>query len=305
MTSKTDPRANAFKQGISEIAMEEIIFYTLNGYVPANMDNFANKSDTSNKTSNAFPMIKYGVEAKCYPPVIVDLDRQSLAFHQAVHNKVLRGEPASFIASQSAFDMKTKSKSRKAILFTCAKLDEEYSYCGRHLVYRCNNPLPSQRNYNSKLLQRGVAPTINEIMNQNNKKHSNDNILHANNEDATKLTLGYMRELNMSIASIYSRNPDAIYHSNGEKGEFNMSQLIDNNLWLLQEEFIRNPNSEQAAIVNFYRGLLKQNSLDDSQTSNATADAIMASMVERNSHTSAESGQEFEQTSLASSFAKK
>ena len=61
--------------------------------------------------------------------------------------------------------------------------------------------------------------------------------------------------------------------------------MVDNNLWLIQDEFVRNPNSMQAAVITYYRNMIHEFKDDNTQKLDvASADSIIADVVERNSH---------------------
>ena len=296
MTSNTDKRVQTFKNGISEIAMEEIIFYTLCGFVPVNDGGLLGKSEDS------FPMVKLDVDTGYHSIVVPNLKKASIRFQKEADQEIINNlfshtkhkiiTAMAMSTTGNAPIIKDKQIQDETMQF-CANLEKRFSSASKgHYIYGMSE---SGFNGYQNTMETTNAFTLNGILPDDT--HYNTNELYSVSSLYTKLTLAYMRERNIGLAEMISFNrPYVSCRTKNDAGKvveqkFDFAQMVDNNLWYLQDEFIRDGKSMQASVIKYYRNLLKENKFEDTQkseklNSETTADDIMADVAERKSHTS-------------------
>jgi len=289
MSANTDKRVQTFASGISEIAMEDLIFSAICGYIPVDDHTLAGKA------TSAFPMIKLDNEGGAQSIRVIDLHKTRINHQEDSDRHMIedlfseRGRKP----VRGAFNNRgVKSgiaiidkNARSDVRALMQDLDQRFSTEQTHIVYS-STVLEASNKRAENALSTTTAPALNDMV--PDSAHYQTNGLSSDTNMGTKATLAYMRERNIGLMNILA-NHDAkvtLFDPNGNpEKEISFVDYVGNNLWLLQDEFIKNPNSSQAAVINFYQNILHQKQADFAGNVEATsADSIMADMVERNSH---------------------
>lgn len=289
MTSKIDNRVQAFKEGISEIAMEEIIFSTICGFEPDGLPLLMDRA------TDAFPMIKFGIDKGYHSIEIIGLNKTHIGLQQELDGEKIknmfsaRHKPItkrSIPVNSKGAVIKDESTKNEVISFM-DDLDKRYSPMkNNHLVY---GPQPRSTVGAQNVLDTSDAFQTAHVMTDNVTREKN-NLRPITDGLQAKVALAYMRERNTGLMEILAKhNPVATGITNGADGEIieqriSYKDMIDMNLMDLQTIFVRNPNSMQSAVINHYRKMLKESINADIDAATNEADNIMADVVERNSH---------------------